>query len=519
MNQLVPCTEGADYAEWSARCEAAEESWQSMRGEADAWDPHLDRLGEGKAALEADMQELQDLRGHDEAWAALYAMRSEIVERVRAERTPAFDLPEWDAFADRAQALVERPALPEAATRAAEAVLDYDSRCREVDGFLVDAEAHGARWDALRAEAAHGEKVSIVDLPGYAPLTEAELALHATGERVLADGGGPHLDRVPDGAERAADAFEQLESHALLDRYVVAMDGLEEAADGAWATLPGISPDKALEEAQTLANEPALEEEARRRLEAAAEEHEALLAQLAAIGQLLGDMEALDRLEQEFGKSAARFEGLPRSLVPGWEDFQAAHEAFPEAARPALEDAAFETFRQDRPDLVDELREAVGIVQDRLAPAASELDLDNAMGGAGHREEAVAWQPDAADFPIECKRDIVAGDIVHFTAQADALPGSLDGEDAREVQVVASIVDRTAGKWEDEDLCTLETLWRSDDGPGGTFAEQLDLLTVGDCARMMREQEEERVSAEVELEEARAVVWEIHLSMSMSMTM
>ena len=136
---------------------------------------------------------------------------------------------------------------------------------------------------------------------------------------------------------------------------------------------------------------------------------------------------------------------------------------------------------------------------------------------AGHREEAGAWQPDATDFPIECKRDIVAGDIVHFTAQADALPGSLDGEDAREVQVVALIVDRTAGKWEDEDLCTLETLWRSDDGPGGTFAEQLDLLTVGDCARMMREQEEERVSAEVELEEARAVVWEIHLSMSMTM--
>ena len=334
---------------------------------------------------------------------------------------------------------------------------------------------------------------------------------------MLAGGGGPHLDRVPDGAERAADAFEQLESHALLDRYVVAMDGLDEAAGGAWATLPDISPDKALDEAQTLANEPALEEEARRRLEAAAEEHEALLAQLAAIGQLLRDMEALDRLEQEFGKSAARFEGLPRSLVPGWEDWQVAHEAFPEEARPPLEDAAFETFRQDRPDLVDGLREAVGIVQDRLAPAASELDLDNAMGGAGHREEAVAWQPDAADFPIECKRDIVAGDIVHFTAQADALPGSLDGEDAREVQVVALIVDRTAGKWEDEDLCTLETLWRSDDGPGGTFAEQLDLLTVGDCARMMREQEEERVSAEVELEEARAVVWEIHLSMSMTM--
>ena len=193
-NQLVPCTEGADYAAWSARCEAAEESWQSMRGEADTWDPHLDRLGEGKAALEADMQELEDLRGHDEAWAALYAMRSEIVEHMRAERTAAFDLPEWDAFADRARALKARPGLPEAADRAAEAVLDYDRRCREVDAFFEGAEAHGARWDALRAEAAHGENVSIVDLPGYAPLTEAELGVVDEGDEVGLAPGSP----VPD---------------------------------------------------------------------------------------------------------------------------------------------------------------------------------------------------------------------------------------------------------------------------------------------------------------------------------
>ena len=56
-----------------------------MRDDADTWAPHFDRLGEGKAALDADLQELDDLRGHDEAWAALYAMHGDIVERAGAE--------------------------------------------------------------------------------------------------------------------------------------------------------------------------------------------------------------------------------------------------------------------------------------------------------------------------------------------------------------------------------------------------------------------------------------------------
>ena len=188
-NRLVPTTESPDYAAWSARCEAAAERWQAMCDEPDTWDPHLARLEDGKAALEADLDRLGELRGHDEAWAELYAMRSDIGERARAERTAAFDLPEWDAFADKARALKARPGLPEAADRAAEAVLDYDDRYR----FLPGAEAHGARWDALRAEAARGENVSIIDLPGYAPLTEAERALRGAGEAMLADGAGPHL--------------------------------------------------------------------------------------------------------------------------------------------------------------------------------------------------------------------------------------------------------------------------------------------------------------------------------------
>ena len=480
-DQLVPYTEGADYAAWSARCEAAAERWQAMRDEPDTWDPHLDRPGVGKAALEADLDRLGELRGHDEAWAELYAMHSGIAERARAEGKATFDLPEWNELADKAGALLARPGLPEAAARGAKAVLDYDRRCREVDAFLEGAEAHGARWDALRAEAARGDSVSIIDLPGYAPLTEAERALRTVGEAMLADGGGPQLTRVPDGAKRAAAALEQLESHALLDRCVAAIDALKEAAGGAWASLPGDPPHKALEDAEELAKERGLEDAARRRLEAAIEEQAALLAQLAAIRQLLRDMEALDRHEQELGKNAARFEGLPRSLVPGWADWRAAHEAFPEAARPPLEDAAFEEFRQARPDLVDEIREAVGAARDRLALAASELDLDTAMGGAGYMEEESAWQLDADDFTNACGRDAVKGDLVCFSVGADALPGS-DGE----VRVIAELVTRSAKMSDLDDPCTLETRWRSDGGPGGQITVPLGTLAGDGCTRAVR---------------------------------
>ena len=484
-DQLVPYTEGTDYAAWSARCEATAERWQATRDEPDTWDPHLDRLGDGKAALEADLDRLGELRGHDEAWAALYAMRSDIVERARAERTAAFDLPEWDAFADNARALKARPGLPEAADRAAEVVLDYDDRYREVDAFLEGAEAHGARWDALRAEAARGDSISIIDLPGYAPLTEAERALRETGEAILADRKGTHLTpRVQDGAALATAALEQLESHALLDRCVAAMNGLEEAAGGAWASFPDDPLGEAAKDAEALAKERGLEDEARRRLEAAIEEQAALLAQLAAIRQLLRDMEALDRHEQEFGESAARYEELPRSLVPGWEDWRAAHEAFPEAARPPLEDAAFEEFRQARPDVVDEIREAVGVARDRLALAASELDLNTAMGGAGYMEEAGAWQLDAADFTNACRRDAVEGDLVYFSVGADALPGG-DGEE-REVRVIAELVTRSAKMSDLDDPCTLETLWRSDGGPGGQITVPLGTLAGDGCTRAVR---------------------------------
>ena len=512
-NRLEPPTERADYADWSSRSEAAEERWRAMNADADTWNPHLDRLGDAKAALEADVKGLRDLRGHDEAWAALHAMRGGIVERAKAENMAAFDLPEWDAFAGKARALAERAGLPETAARAAGRILEYDHRCREVESFLAGGEAHGARWDALRAEAGRGENVSIVDLPGYAPLTKDEDALRETGQAMRADGAGwgPPLARVPDGAARAAHAFERLESHSLLDRCVAAMDGLGEAARDAWAMLPDNPLRKALDDAEELAKERALEDEARRRLEAAIAEQAALAARLAAIGQLLRDMAELEERERELEENTGD-EELPRSLVPGREDWRAANEGFVETARPALEDAAFEEFRQTRPDLAAEIGEAVAGAQARLDVDAREQDLDTLLAEAGYREEAGSWHPDAAHFPIACGHDVTVTDLVRFSADAGALPGGRAGDDELNVSVVAGVVARTAGRTEPEDLCTLEALWRSDGGPGGLFAARLDLLTVGGCARTeWRDEEARRGAAEEqgwELAQARQALFE-----------
>ena len=368
----------------------------------------------------------------------------------------------------------------------------------------------------------------MIDLPGYAPLTDADRALRETGEAMLAEKPGwePYLHRIPDGAARVAATFERLENHTLLDRCVAAMDGLGRAAGGAWASLPGNPLGEAMQDAEELARERALEEEARRRLEAAVAEQMALLERLAAIGQLLRDMAALEEQERELDENAG-YEELPRSLAPGWEGWRAAGESFVEAARPALEDAAFGDFRQARPDLAGRIGEAVGSVRGRLALGAPEENLDTRLNEAGYREEASAWQPVAAEFPIACGRDAVVGDLVHFTAPAEALPGSRAEEDAREVCVVAGIVARKAERLELDDLCTLETLWRADAGPGGPFAVRLDVLTVGGCARMEWDDEQARRGAAEEqaweLAEARKALYEqttvreLHQSLSMRM--
>ena len=491
-NRLVPPTERADYADWSARSEAAETRWQAMQREAETWTPHLDRLAGGKAALEADVARLGNLRGHDWAWSELHAMRGEIVDRATAERVAPFDLPQWGAFADSARALHERDGLPEPAARAAGAVLEYDRRCREVDSFLAGAEAHAGRWQALRAEA--GDGVSVIELPDYAPLTGAELTLRDTGQAMLAEdaGYGPHLNRVADGPARAEAALEGLEDHELHDRCAAAIDGLRQAAAVAWAALPANPLHKPMEDAEALEKKRALEEEARERLQAEMEAQAALMAQLALIEQMLRDIAALEKQERELMENAES-EELPLSLTPGWEARCEANEAFVEAAETVLGDESFGDFRDARPDLVEEIADALENAQARLS--SMEQDLDTAMAEAASREES-AWQPDAADFPLACDRDVAVGDLLRFAAPAEMLPGGREEEAGQDVEVVAGVVSRTAAKSELDDACTLEALWRSDGGPEGRFAMPLGMLAGGDCARTAWVQPDEQARRE-----------------------
>ena len=493
-NRLVPPTGRADYAEWSTRCEATETRWQAMQREAENWTPHLDRLAGGKAALEADVARLGQLRGHDKAWSELHAMRGEIVARATAERVAPFDLPQWGAFADQARDLAGRDGLPEPAARAAGAVLDYDRRCRQVDSFLAGAEAHAARWQALREEAGRGDGVSVIELPGYAPLTGAELALRDTGQAMLAEdaGYGPHLNRVADGPARARDALEGLEDHELHDRCAAAIGDLRQAATVAWAALPANPLHKPMEDAEELEKKRALEEEARERLEAEMEAQAALMAQLALIEQMLRDIAALEKQERELMENAES-EELPLSLTPGWEARCEANEAFVEAAETVLGDESFGDFRDARPDLVEEIADALENAQARLS--SMDQDLDTAMAEAASREES-AWQPDAANFPLACDRDVAVGDLLHFAASAEMLPGGREEEAGQDVEVVAGVVSRTAAKSELDDSCTLEALWRSDGGPDGKFAMPLGMLAGGDCARAEWVQPDEQARRE-----------------------
>ena len=60
-----------------------------MNADADTWNPHLDRLADGKAALEADLTRLGDMRGRDAAWAEMHDMRGTIADLAKAKNMAA----------------------------------------------------------------------------------------------------------------------------------------------------------------------------------------------------------------------------------------------------------------------------------------------------------------------------------------------------------------------------------------------------------------------------------------------
>ena len=275
---FAPPTVLEDHAGWSARAAALAERWRAMGGDA------------ADKAADAAVLRLDELRGHDAAWARWFAISESIVERALARNALAFHVEGWDAFADESRTLAARPGLPEAAAEGTARALDYDRRQRNaraaVDGFLESAGEHRRWWDALQEETRRRVRrdpnLSIVDLPGYRPLSDDERRALRTGRRILRNEQiyGPHLDRMGDARETLAAALDRLNRHRLLDRFVSVTGRIGETRRNALAH--GISPvddagySGAIRRAERLAEEDGLEEAARRRLRAALEEHAAL---------------------------------------------------------------------------------------------------------------------------------------------------------------------------------------------------------------------------------------------------
>ena len=252
--------------------------------------------------------------------------------------------------------------------------------------------------------------------------------------------------------------------------------------DGAWR--------ESLAEAERLARKHQLDEEARRRLQAALDEQAAREAEWATIVLLLRDLERLARRECRLEIEAER-ENLDRAELPGWRGFEEERRRVGEKARSALDDGTLRGHWESRPDIGARIGE--GLPKAELAEAHS-LPVD--------------------DFPVKCGRDVVPGDLLRWTEIVRAGPGeSQDGERAgREeaVRFTGGLVSRTAEVTELEDRCVVEVHARSDDGPLGRRIRTLGTLVGGGCARAWWEDEETRRQRadgqKWELRESRAIL-------------
>ncbi len=507
---FAPPTVLEEYAHWSARVEALVERWWAMGGGAamalSGGEPGKDEA-EGVAA---DILRLEELLGHDEAWARWFAMRRPIVEEARARNTIPFYVEGWDAFVDRARALAARPGLPGAAAEGAERALQYDRDRRKeritVEGFLEGVEEHRRWWDALQGErtrrARHDPDVLIADLPGYRPLSDFPGKLRGTGRNILKNEEvyGPHLDRIPDSRERLASALERLNGHRLLDRFVSTMGRIEETKRG--ASERGMLPFQddgyrhAIADAKRLAEERELEEAARRRLQAEIEQRAAQLEQWLRIERLLEEMAKLELEYCELDERAARGD-VPRARLPGWQDWHDRNGELIEKVRSALDDETLGEVLASLPDTREHLRQWLETAGERQRLMEEEQRV---VRGTEESLRDDGLVPLAAvsedDYPIRCKRDIVEHDLVRWRAIVEPDPSADSGEPyagvAWFVQFEGAFIGRTAGGTEKDDRCTVDVRWRSDGGPCGEIELLLGTLMAGGCARMFTEDEQER---------------------------
>ena len=504
---FAPPTGLQGYADWTERCEALAARW---RAHPDARQSGPGGLEDEAAGIAADVDRLEQLRGHDQAWARWFAMRQSIMADARSRNTIPFHVESWDAFVDEARALGTRPGLPEAAAEGVERVLEYDRTCRVVEGFFAGARDHRERWDALQEETARRVQedpaFSIVDLPDYRPLSSFARDLRETGQAIRDDEAAyrPHLDRTPDGRRTFASAMERLGRHHLPDRFVDVMDRIEETKRG--ARERGILPfqyggyRKAIAEAERLAEERELEEAARRRLRAEIEQRAAQLEQWLEIERLLEETAKLELEYCDLDERAAR-EDVPRPELPGWRDWHDRNGKLIDRVRSALEDETVEDVLESLPDIREHLRQWLETAEERQAQLEEEVRVAQGTGESLREDEFVVLAAVSEDdYTIRCKGDIVEHDLVRWRTIVEPDLSADSGEPhagvARFVRFEGAFIERTAGRTAKDDRCTVDVRRRSDGGPCGEMEFLLGTLMAGGCARMFTDDEGERMQRE-----------------------
>ena len=123
------------------------------------------------------------------------------------------------------------------------------------------------------------------------------------------------------------------------------------------------------------------------------------------------------------------------------------------------------------------------------------------------------WPEPPARYPLDCSRDLTRGDRLWCSevgGSERAAPESARLGRPTVVQIELEVLDRTAGKTEAEDHCTLRELWRSDDEPCQEFSLSFDKLTAFARLRAFCGNEDERWSKtqaqETELDQRRAIL-------------
>ena len=380
-----------DWPAWEARRAAAAGRWRDMLADPGAWRPHLDRFGDEAAAIPAAVERLAELTDRDEAWAALWAARLAIVERVRSEGAIPFHLEGWGAFAELARAFSEREGLPDAAATLAERVLEYDREQRDardaIAKFIDGEKDHARRWSALAKVAGRARRdgndpnLSMADLPEYAPLSTFAEELRWTGAAILDDANrkvhGPHLDRARNSRARIAAGLERLERHGPLDRFVETRKRLATArADAAARNILPFHDDAyrgAITDAEELARERKLETAARRRLRDARDEHAGRAAEWARVEALLRDLGSLERRGRRL-ESLARRGDVPLSLLAGWPGWRDANRRFSEEARSALDDGELLEHWRSRPEERERIEDAWKAALERRSVPAEDRE-------------------------------------------------------------------------------------------------------------------------------------------------